>query len=87
MNVFAKNIEFLRKKRGLSQAGMLAVLDIPRTTWISYENGKSEPDMDRIIKIAAYFKVGVTEIMTLNLSANTHLIENEPPPGIHTQLR
>lgn len=68
MNLFAKNIAYLREKNNLSQAAMLSQLGIPRTTWISYEIGKAEPDIDRILHIADYFETDLTTLLTVDLS-------------------
>jgi len=67
MNYFSKNIRFLRNKRGLNQAEMLNHLGFPRTTWSSYENSVSQPDIDGLLKIASFFGVSVTELLEVDI--------------------
>jgi transcriptional regulator with XRE-family HTH domain len=68
MNYFAKNIEYLREELSLTKAAMLDRLDIPRTTWASYENNDAEPSIDRLITIAGFFGADVTELLTIDMS-------------------
>lgn len=49
-------------------------IDIGRATWSNYENGHSEPDIDKIIGIAEFFGVSIDDLLTVDLGANVHLI-------------
>jgi transcriptional regulator with XRE-family HTH domain len=73
MNYFSGNIRFLRNKKGLSQAEMLAYLGFPRTTWSSYEHGVSQPDIDGILRIASFFGISVTELLEEDLTGKDYL--------------
>jgi transcriptional regulator with XRE-family HTH domain len=73
MNYFAENIKALRKEKGLKQAEIHEILGFPRTTWSSYENGASQPDIDGILRIADFFGVAVTDMLSRDLT-NAHLI-------------
>ncbi|MGV8094382.1 MAG: helix-turn-helix domain-containing protein [Mangrovibacterium sp.] len=73
MNYFSGNIRFLRNKKGLSQAEMLDHLGFPRTTWSSYENGVSQPDIDGILRIASFFGISVTELLEEDLTEKDYL--------------
>jgi transcriptional regulator with XRE-family HTH domain len=77
MNYFSGNIRFLRNKRGLSQAEMLNNLGFPRTTWSSYENGVSQPDIDGILRIASFFGISVAELLEKDLSDHDFIL-SEP---------
>lgn len=76
MNYFSKNIRALRTKSGLKQSDMLDNLGIARTTWSSYENGVSQPDIDGILKIAYFFQVSIATLLDTNLEAvDPHTLE------------
>jgi len=77
MNFFAKNILFLRKKHKYTQAEMPALIGVGRATWSNYENGLTEPDFDKLIGIAKLFNVTIDDILTVDIGANAHFIDNE----------
>lgn len=52
-----ERLKKLREARGLLQKDMAEILGVERTTYVKYENGKSEPNNDTIVKLANYFKV------------------------------
>jgi transcriptional regulator with XRE-family HTH domain len=68
MNLFAKNLKALRSQKGLKQEEIKDYLGYPRTTWSSYEQGNSQPSIDEILRIAKFFDVGVTELLSADLS-------------------
>jgi transcriptional regulator with XRE-family HTH domain len=68
LNHFAENIRFLRKERGLSQDEIATITGITRGTWHNYENANTQPEIDKIIRIAKEFKVGVGELLETDLS-------------------
>ena len=61
MRDISKNIRDLRERNNLTQEELAAKLYVTRQTISNYENGKSRPDVDMIMKIAE----------TLNVDANT----------------
>ncbi len=46
---------------------MLDKVGITRTTWSSYENEVSQPDIDGILKIADFFNVSVEALLTTDI--------------------
>ena len=72
MNFFAKNILYLRKKRKHTQAEMPALIAVGRATWSNYENGLTEPDFDKLIGIAKFFKVSIDDLLTVDIGAQEH---------------
>jgi transcriptional regulator with XRE-family HTH domain len=70
LNRFADNIKFLRKERKLSQDEIATITGITRVTWHNYENGNTQPEIDKILKIAKEFKVNVGELLERDLSKN-----------------
>jgi transcriptional regulator with XRE-family HTH domain len=70
-----KNLLFLRKKNGWTQAEMQDRCGISTATWSNYENAKTEPDIQTIIEISRIFKVSIDDLLTVNLE-NAHLNED-----------
>lgn len=73
MNNFALNIQILRKSNGFKQSDF-EIIKIKRTTWNNYESGKSEPDIDTILRIANFFGVDLETLLVEDLSKNEHLV-------------
>lgn len=67
MDYFSTNIRFLRIQNSLKQSDMLDKVGITRTTWSSYENEVSQPDIDGILKIADFFNVSVEALLTTDI--------------------
>ena len=61
MNI-GEQINNLRKKHGLSQDDFSNLFNVSRQTISNWENGKSYPDLEMIIKISDYFKISVDKI-------------------------
>ena len=62
------NLKYLRSKFHISQQGLADTLEIPRTTLGDYERGKTEPNMDMLIRMADHFKIKVDDLIRTNLS-------------------
>jgi transcriptional regulator with XRE-family HTH domain len=73
MNNFALNIQILRKSNGLKQSDFEDI-NIKRTTWNNYESGKSEPDIDTILRISNFFEVDLETLLVKDLSKDQHLV-------------
>jgi transcriptional regulator with XRE-family HTH domain len=76
LNFFAKNISYLRKVRGITQAEVPNYVDITRGTWSNYELGKTEPTLDQLISIAKFLRVSLQELLCEDLSTKGNLTEN-----------
>ncbi|CAL2075680.1 helix-turn-helix transcriptional regulator [Tenacibaculum sp. 190524A02b] len=70
MSFFGKNIKKIRGVKGLSQQAFAEVFDLKRATLGAYEEGRSEPKIDTIIKIANYFSIPIDELLTSELTVN-----------------
>ena len=73
------NIKKFRQKLNLSQVEMANKLDIPQQTYGKYEVGRSEPNIQTLIKLADFFNCTLDELVgreadTINLK---YLNENE----------
>jgi len=66
--MITKNLNYLRKKRKISQQVLADEMNLPRTTLGDYERGKTEPNIEMLIKLADYFDVGVDDLLRKNLS-------------------
>lgn len=66
-----EQISTLRKRDGLSQDEFANVLNVSRQTVSNWENAKSYPDLEMIIKISDYFKISVDEL----LKNDNHVVE------------
>jgi transcriptional regulator with XRE-family HTH domain len=68
MFVFSKNIKVLRVKQGLSQEQLADLLGVTRSRIGSYEEGRSEPNLETLIKIASFFKLPIDALVKTDLS-------------------
>jgi len=70
MSFFGKNIKKIRGVKGLSQQAFAEVFDLKRATLGAYEEGRSEPKIETIIKIANYFSISIDAMLTSELTVN-----------------
>lgn len=61
--MLSENIKTIRKAKGLSQQELAVKLNVVRQTISKWEQGKSYPDLEMIIKISNYFKISVDELL------------------------
>ena len=55
----------LREDADLTQAGLVEKLGIPKTTYTNYEQGKREPPLSLIIRLAVLYNVSIDYIAGL----------------------
>ncbi|MFD0992293.1 helix-turn-helix domain-containing protein [Tenacibaculum geojense] len=70
MSFFGRNIKKIRGVKGLSQKAFAEVFDLKRATLGAYEEGRSEPKIETIIKIANYFSITIDSLLTADLTVN-----------------
>lgn len=58
-----QNLKNLRKNKGLTQQECCELLSIPKTTFCYYEQGRTEPDIATIIKLADFFGCSVDYLL------------------------
>jgi transcriptional regulator with XRE-family HTH domain len=73
MSFFGKNIRKIRTVKTLSQQSFAELFDLKRRTLGAYEEGRSEPKIDTIIKIANYFSIPIDDLLTKELTVNSLL--------------
>ena len=70
MSFFGKNIKKIRGVKSLSQQAFAELFNLKRGTLGAYEEGRSEPKIDTIIKIANYFSIEIDTLLTSELTVN-----------------
>lgn len=63
MNDVAKNIRKIRSASGMTQEELAEKMYVTRQTISNWENGKSQPDVETLTKLAELFHVEVTELI------------------------
>jgi len=66
-NYLASNIQFLRKRKNLSQQKLAECLNLSRSNIASYENGKAEPRTDNLAEMARFFNVNLLQFIETDL--------------------
>lgn len=61
--MFHKNLKRLRTRRKLSQEDMATYLGITRQGYSKYENAKSEPSLQMLMRIADLFEVSIDDLI------------------------
>jgi len=70
MSVIGKNIKKIRVVKKLSQAAFAEIFHLARPSVGAYEEERSEPKIDTIIQMAAYFGISVDSLLTKELTIN-----------------
>ena len=70
MSFFGKNIKKIRGVKRLSQQAFADIFFLKRATLGAYEEGRSEPKIDTIIKVANYFSITIDAILTKEITIN-----------------
>ncbi len=75
--MFGKNLKKIRSVHGLSQQQFAEMFDLKRATLGAYEEGRSNPKMETLMKIANHFSLDLEELLTKELTVNRLLKFNE----------
>lgn len=78
MNTLSTNLKALRAKKGYKQAEIADFVGVTVSTWSNYEVGKSEPNLEVLVKISKFFGISVDELL-----AEGNLNEVHEPPIIY----
>ncbi|MEH6658359.1 helix-turn-helix domain-containing protein [Leeuwenhoekiella marinoflava] len=70
MSFFGKNIRKIRSVKTLSQQAFAELFNLKRGTLGAYEEGRSEPKIETIIKIANYFSIPIDDLLKRELTVN-----------------
>ena len=61
---FGNFISALRQRKGLSQYQLGVLVGVSDKAVSKWENGESEPSIDKLIKLSKYFGVSIDESMS-----------------------
>ena len=67
MSVFSDNIRFLRGKKEITQQDLANILIITRSRYVSYEDGRSEPPIEVLLKISKFFNVSIDLLVSVDI--------------------
>ncbi len=70
MSYIGKNIRKIRMSKKLTQTEFAELFDLKRTAVGSYEEGRAEPKIDTLIKIADYFNLTLDQLLRKELTIN-----------------
>jgi len=70
MSFFGKNIKKIRGVKGMSQQAFAEVFSLKRATLGAYEEGRSEPKIDTVIRVANYFSISIDDMLTKEITVN-----------------
>lgn len=73
MAIIPNNIKFLRKKFGFTQETFAEALDINRPSVGAYEEGRADPRLPTLSKMAELFNVTVDELINDDLTKENHV--------------
>lgn len=76
MSYFGKNIKKIRSIKGLSQQAFADIFNLKRGTLGAYEEERSEPKIETLLKIANYFSISLDDLLTTDLTVNKLLSFN-----------
>ena len=75
--IFGKNIKKIRSVHSLSQQDFADIFNLKRGTLGAYEEGRSNPKLETVIKIANHFSIGIEDLLIGELTVNKLLKFNE----------
>ena len=75
--MFGKNLKKIRSVHGLSQQEFADIFELKRGTLGAYEENRSNPKLETVIKIANHFSIGLEELLISELTVNKLLKFNE----------
>jgi transcriptional regulator with XRE-family HTH domain len=73
----ARNLQELRKTRGLSQQQIAKLAELPRATWANLESGAANPTLQVIAKVAAALQVSFEELVSAPKASARRFLKDE----------
>jgi transcriptional regulator with XRE-family HTH domain len=67
MSIFSDNIRFLRAQKNLSQQELADQISMSRVRYSKYEDGRSEPPYELLIRISKYFNLSIHLLLTVDI--------------------
>lgn len=77
--VFSNNLKYLRKgkKPKVTQSEMAELLGVSVSTYGAYEEGRAEPRLENLHKLALFFRVSMDDLLHQDFSGNGKAQESE----------
>ena len=72
-----------RKKAGLSQSEVCAIIGIAPQTYSGYENGKHEPTLETLVRLAYLYEVSLDVLLDVFPNDGSELISEESKTQIY----
>ena len=63
MEIFCERLKELRKEKGISQKELAVLLDTNNSSVCDWERGRTQPDLETVVKIAQYFHVSADYLL------------------------
>jgi transcriptional regulator with XRE-family HTH domain len=63
LKIFAERLKQLREKTGDNSRTVAKALGLSTSTYLYYEQEKTQPNLDTLVKIAKYFNVSVDYLL------------------------
>lgn len=75
MEKFHEKLKMLRKKKGLTQKSLCNMLNISQGTYAMWENGRREPNFEKLSMLACIFDVSIDFLLSeyLEISKESYL--------------
>jgi len=86
MIYLGKNLRFLRKQKGWTQAELAEKLQVNRSLIGAYEEGRSEPRLTTLMLLCELFKVDVASLLQKPLAESTHKLVEEAQRGDYLRV-
>ena len=67
-----RNVRTLRESRGLTQAQMAKLAELPRATWTNIESGAANPTLAVLDRVASAFQVTLEELVAAPRAGAAH---------------
>lgn len=88
MEIFiSSNLKILRKFRKMSQEDVAQALGLTRSSYSGYENGVAEPGIENLIKMSAFFKVSLDDLLTKDLNKLTESEWESIEKGVYVDVK
>ena len=65
MEIFRKRLRELRKEKGVSQKEVAKVIGVVESGYANYEQGRTEPGLSMLVKLAQFFNVTTDYLLGL----------------------
>lgn len=70
MEKFHEKLKVLRKEKGLTQKSLSNMLNISQGAYAQWENGKREPNLEKLSMLACIFDVSIDFLLSENLEVS-----------------